>query len=76
MSKEDKLICPRCGSSDFDEIDCGPDSYEDDIAYESYRCQKCSLWYDGWGDKWFDNINSWQDVEGAEEWKPEEVKTK
>ena len=69
-NNEDNLICPRCGESDFDEVDCGPDSYDDDVTYTSYRCQGCKLWYDGWVNKWFDDIESWRDTEDAEEWAP------
>lgn len=62
--------CPRCESTEFVELDCGPDSYDDDIAYTSYKCKKCGLWYDGWVDKWFVNVDYWQEVEDAEEYKP------
>ena len=61
--------CPRCGSSEFEEIWCGPDSYDDDITYTSYQCKKCGLWYDGWVDKWFIDVDHWQEVENAEEYK-------
>jgi len=62
--------CPRCDSTDFDEHDCGPDSYEDDITYTSYSCKKCGLWYDGWRDDWLiqtdgTNVEYWNDSEDA-----------
>lgn len=62
-------VCPRCNSTEFREIDCGPDTYEDDIAYTSYQCTNCGLWYDGWVKKWFIDIKSWRDVEDGEEFK-------
>jgi len=27
--------CPRCGGIEFRELDCGPDTYDDDITYTS-----------------------------------------
>lgn len=65
--------CPRCGHTEFDEVDCGPDSYEDDITYTSYRCQSCKLFYDGWAEDWYE-VEGWWEVEDAKPWKPEDVK--
>lgn len=62
--------CPRCGNTTFDEIDCGPDSYEDDIFYISQRCTKCGLWHSGWTDKWLIDVDNWRDEEDAEEYVP------
>jgi hypothetical protein len=45
------MKCPRCKCTEFKEIDCGPDSYEDDIFYTSYICKDCGLYYSGWTDK-------------------------
>lgn len=59
----EQLTCPRCGGTEFYDIDCGPDSWDDDIFYISERCKKCELWHDGWNDNWYDNIDSWQDTE-------------
>lgn len=61
-------ICPRCGNDDFYELDCGPDSYEDDISYTSEKCTKCGLWYDGWNGRWYVDVDNWRDVEDAEEY--------
>jgi len=62
--------CPRCGSTEFLDLDCGPDTWDDDVTYISYKCEKCGLWYDGWHNKWYINVDSWQEVEEAEEYKP------
>ena len=64
----DDDVCPRCGCKDFDEIDCGPDTYDDDITYTSYKCTSCGLWWDGWVDKWYIDVECWRDVEYAEEY--------
>lgn len=61
--------CPRCGGTDFRDIDCGPDSYDDDITYTSEKCNSCGLWYDGWSHKWLIDCECWQDAEGCEEYK-------
>ena len=61
--------CPRCGGTEFTEFDCGPDSYENDIFYTSYKCKRCGLWYDSWREKWYVGVDSWRDVEDAEEYK-------
>jgi hypothetical protein len=61
------LTCPRCGGKDFVEVDCGPDSYDDDIFYISQICQKCKLWHSGWTDKWLIDCTTWQDEEDAKE---------
>lgn len=63
------MKCPRCGSEEFWDYDCGPDSYEDDIAYTSYKCKKCGLWYDGWRDRWLEDCENCGDEEEAEEYK-------
>lgn len=62
----DEMVCPRCGGTSFYEVDCGPDGYDDDITYTSEVCERCVLWYDGWVGKWFVDVSSWRDVEGAE----------
>ena len=61
-------VCPRCGGTEFEEIECGPDTWEDDVFYISYRCKKCGLWYDGWTEKWYVDVDSWMDVEDAQEY--------
>lgn len=63
------MICPKCNNTTFHEIDCGPDSYEDDVFYISYKCKKCGLWLSGWTDKWLLNVDNWLDEEDAEEYK-------
>jgi hypothetical protein len=65
------MECPRCGGIEFAQVDCGPDSYDDDIFYISDVCKKCGLWHDGWDDKWYANVESWREVEDADEWQSE-----
>lgn len=67
----EEMVCPRCSSKEFDEIDCGPDTYDDDITYTSSKCKNCGLWFDGWTDKWLIDVDSWRDAEDAEEFKKE-----
>jgi hypothetical protein len=62
--------CPRCGGTEFKEVDCGPDSREDDISYTSEICKSCGLWHDGWIDKWLIDCEHWQDAGTCEEYKP------
>ena len=62
-----KFKCPRCESEDFKEIDCGPDTYEDDISYTSEICKKCGLYHSGWTDKWLVDCEGWRDEEDAKE---------
>ena len=59
--------CPRCGGEDFRTVDCGPDTYDDDITYTSEICNKCGLWYSGWTDKWLINCEYWQEEEDSKE---------
>lgn len=60
--------CPRCGRSEFDDHDCGPDSYEDDIFYISWSCRHCGLWLSGWTDRWLIDVEFWRDEETAHEY--------
>ena len=62
------LLCPRCKGLDFEEYDSGPDGYEDDIAYNSYQCKRCSLWYSDWTEKWYAGIDNWRDETEENEW--------
>ncbi len=62
----DQMVCPRCSGTEFSEVDCGPDGYDDDITYTSDICKRCELWYDGWVYEWFVDVSNWRDVEGAE----------
>ena len=64
----DELTCPRCGSQVFEERDCGPDGYDDDITYTSEICSQCGLWHSGWTDKWLIDVESWRDEEDATEY--------
>jgi transcription elongation factor Elf1 len=63
------LKCLRCGNEIFEEIDCGFDSYDNDISYSSYKCKNCGLWFDGWMKKWFIDVDFWQEIESAKEYK-------
>lgn len=65
------MICPRCKKTEFTEIDCGPDSYDDDITWTAYRCKNCGLWYSDWIHKWLVDVESWQDEEEAKEYETE-----
>lgn len=68
----ENLICPRCDNSkDFTVHDCGPDSYEDDVFYLSYTCDRCGLWYDGWRYDWYEDVVNWREVEFASKYKKE-----
>lgn len=67
--EEKPVVCPRCGSKKLKEIDCGPDTYDDDITWTSLKCEDCGLWYSGWTDKWLINVQTWGDEEDAEEYK-------
>lgn len=65
------LVCPRCGGTDFREIDCGPDGYEDDIVYSSDICTSCGLYHSGWSLLWLIDCDNWQDEDGATEFRDE-----
>jgi hypothetical protein len=62
-----QLVCPRCGGSEFLEIDCGPDGYDDDITWTSDVCDQCGLWFSGWDGRWLIDCTSWHDEVDAEE---------
>ncbi len=61
--------CPRCGKQDYSDVDCGPDGWDDDIAYTSQVCTGCKLFYDGWVDNWFE-VDNWTEVEGEKPYSP------
>ena len=63
---KDAILCPRCHSKEFAEIDCGEDTYDFDLVYMSERCKVCGLWHDGWCDNWYIDVESWRDIEDAE----------
>lgn len=67
--KDKALKCPRCGGTQFRELDCGPDSYDDDIVYVSQVCIGCGLYHSGWTDKWLIDCASWRDEDDAKEYK-------
>lgn len=59
-----KLFCPECKEEkEFFEVDCGPDTYDDDIAYTSYICEKCKIYCDGWNDNWYEEGTVWTDLD-------------
>jgi hypothetical protein len=66
------MKCPRCGGVEFDEIDCGPDGWDDDITWSSEICCKCGLYHSGWTDQWLLDCQNWWDEEDAEEYKESE----
>lgn len=67
----EELVCPRCGGKEFTEHDCGPDGYDDDIFYLSWSCDACGLWFDGWDDKWYIDVDNWTETEDAKEYVPD-----
>lgn len=67
-STEEDFLCPRCGSREYRQHDCGPDSYHDDLAWTSDECVVCGLWYGGWTDKWYVDVYNWRDEGDAEEY--------
>jgi hypothetical protein len=50
----EELVC-QCGNKEFDLIDAGPDSYDDDITYTAYQCTKCGRTFHDWKDGWWEN---------------------
>lgn len=62
----DHDACPRCGGTVFTEHDCGPDSYDDDVTWAAWSCNTCGLWYSGWSDTWYVDVEWCQDEEDAE----------
>jgi sucrose-6-phosphate hydrolase SacC (GH32 family) len=48
----------------FNELDEGPDGYEDDITYTSYVCTKCKIYCHGWSDNWYEEDTRWTDIDG------------
>lgn len=72
----EKIVCPRCGGTEFDDRDCGPDGYDDDITWSADVCKACGLWYSSWVDKWLVDVTRWQEEEDAEEFKPESSEKK
>lgn len=67
MAEIEEDRCPRCNGNDFRQVECGPDSYEDDIFYMSTICNNCGLYYSGWTGKWLVDVEGWRDEEDAEE---------
>jgi len=58
------IFCPHCKCKrEFDDLDEGPDSYEDDISYTSYVCNTCQIYCNGWTDDWFEEGTRWQEVD-------------
>ena len=48
------MYCPKCKkSSDFFEIDDGPDVDDDKVAYISYNCEICNVHLDGKNNNWY-----------------------
>jgi hypothetical protein len=72
MSDVPGETCPRCGGTEFRQLDCGPDSYEDDRFWFSYQCRACELWWDGWEDKWLVDCKTWLEACTARVYDPED----
>jgi hypothetical protein len=64
----EQFKCPRCNGIEFSEYDCGPDGYDDDITWTSCKCKGCQLWYSGWTDKWYTDVDSWPEEEDGTEY--------
>ena len=64
--------CPRCGGTEFDEHECGDDTW-DSYSVPYYICRGCGLWFNTWTDAWLVDCESCFDVEDAAEFKPAEV---
>lgn len=59
-----ELFCPRCKcKQQFQELDEGPDGYEDDITYASYVCEKCEIYCHGWSYNWYEEGTRWTQVD-------------
>jgi hypothetical protein len=71
MITDTDLTCPRCGGRDFEEHDCGPDGWDDDVTWISEVCTHCRLWYSGWTEQWLIDCAVWTDEEDAEEFVPQ-----
>ena len=61
------MICPRCDSEEFKELDCGNDTWDDDCVWTSYICKRCGLYYSGWRNKWLIDCEVWVSEEDAKE---------
>ena len=64
--RDEIRYCPKCNNTEFNEHDCGADTYDDDISYSSFSCTECGLWFDGWVEKWYEGVDNWRDVEDRE----------
>ena len=67
------IRCPSCFGTDLESRDCGPDGYDDDIVYTSFKCKLCGLWFDGWRNRWLLDCDSWHDEEDAREFPLKEM---
>ena len=61
--------CPRCGGTEFDEHECGSDTW-DSYSVTCYSCRACGLWYNTWTGAWLVDCESCCDVEDAKEYEP------
>ena len=60
--------CPKCKTStEFYEIDDGPDVDDDKIAYTSYNCGICNLHLDGKNNNWYngEDVSCYLHIEWA-----------
>lgn len=64
------LTCPRCGGTNFRELECGYDTYEDDRTWMADICTACGLYYSGWLDMWLTDCESWGEEDTAKEFRP------
>ncbi len=62
----DEAICPRCGSNQFRERDCGPDSYECDKVWTALICVGCKLYFSELSYEWYIDCEDWQEEETSE----------
>ncbi len=44
-----EMICPRCDGTEFNTVDTSVD----EVVRNSDVCNGCSLYFDGWTNKWY-----------------------
>jgi hypothetical protein len=69
---ENVVSCPRCGGKDFEERECGRDTW-DSVGWTADVCLGCALWYSNWLGKWLIDCESCSDEDDAEEFVSEPV---
>jgi hypothetical protein len=70
MSQPDS--CPRCGGTEFREIECGADTCDSPLFY-SYECRCCELTCVGWGETWREGTDEFDEAFPPTKWKAEVI---